>query len=350
MKPAIRLVVLAPLCVLLAATACGGKAKPKATPDKSAVSSTQVPSTTAASTTPPPPPPPVNPLTGTAPVPTGPVVAVKIDDTANGRPMRNIDAADVVYIEQVEGGLTRLLAVYATNKPLVEAVRSTRASDPELVAQYGPIDYVASGGAANPLSVLDASPLKSTINDRNGPGFTRDNNRYAPYNLIADLAKVSTALPGGGGSKDVGFTWSADASAIASDPAANTFSTVVGSTPVRFDYDASTAKYVRVIGGVPQKQSDGAPVATPNVIVQFCSVTPYPADIDVNGNPSQYTHSVGTGAVSVFRGGKRIDGAWSRPSADSPTSFVGSDGKPIALTPGGTWVVLVATGATLTSS
>jgi hypothetical protein len=351
MKPPIRVVLLASLCVLLAITACSGKSKPKVTPTKS------TPSSTVASSTPPPPattsaPPvaaPVNPLTGLAPVPTGPVVAVKIDDTSSARPMRNINLADVVYIEQVEGGLTRLLAVYSTNKPLVEAVRSTRASDPELLAQYGPIDYVASGGATNPLQVMDASPLKTTINDRGGPGFTRDSARPAPYNLIADLAKVSAALAAGAGSKDVGFTWSSDPAVIANDPVVNSLSTTVGSTQVRFDYDAASGRYLRLIGGAAQKSADGSLVSTPNVIVQFCSVTPYLADIDVNGNASQFTHTVGTGAVSIFRGGKRIDGTWTRASVDAPTSFTGADGKPIPLSPGGTWVVLAATGTAISA-
>src|SRR5690348_12964812 len=49
----------------------------------------------------------VNPFTGEQPS-HNPVVAVKIDDTGNGRPQRGINQADIVYIEQVEGGLTRL--------------------------------------------------------------------------------------------------------------------------------------------------------------------------------------------------------------------------------------------------
>src|ERR671933_664255 len=46
-----------------------------------------------------------DPLTGGKPS-HRPVVAVKIDDTANGRPQRGVNQADIVYIEEVEGGLT----------------------------------------------------------------------------------------------------------------------------------------------------------------------------------------------------------------------------------------------------
>ncbi len=88
----------------------------------------------------------VNPLTG-GKVSQNPVVAVKIEDTAAGRPQVGIDKADIVYIEQAEGGLTRILAIFNTTLPTVEPVRSTRAGDPELASQFGPILYVASGGS-----------------------------------------------------------------------------------------------------------------------------------------------------------------------------------------------------------
>ena len=49
--------------------------------------------------------------------PDGPVYAVKIDNTAKAHPQRGLTKADVVYIEQVEGGVTRLAAVYSSTYP-----------------------------------------------------------------------------------------------------------------------------------------------------------------------------------------------------------------------------------------
>jgi len=67
----------------------------------------------------------VNPLTGLRPSPGGPVIAVKLDDTAPGRPSMGLDKADVIYIEEVEGGLSRMVAVFAGAKPSVRAVRTS---------------------------------------------------------------------------------------------------------------------------------------------------------------------------------------------------------------------------------
>ncbi len=270
------------------------------------------------------------------------MVAVKIDDTAGGRPQRNIDGADIVYVEQVEGGLTRLLAVYASAKPTVGAVRSVRMADPELLAQFGRITLAASGAAPQVLANLDASPLHSTIDDRRGPGFARVG-CCAPYNLTADLTAVAAAVPGDG-VRDIGLTWGA--LPAGGSPAA-TLSTTVGSTPVGFVWDPGTARWVRTIGGSRQAQADGAPVATPNVVVQFCDVSVDRRDVDVHGTPSMYTSTVGSGPVAVFRDGVRLDGTWSRPDPGAPTRLLDAGGHPIPLAPGGAWVVLAAKGAPL---
>jgi hypothetical protein len=272
------------------------------------------------------------------------VIAVKLDDTASGRPTLGLEKADVIYIEEAEGGLSRMLAVFASAKPQVRAVRSIRASDPELLGQYGRIIVVASGGGGSSLPTLDRSGLRSSINDRGQVGFFRDYSRPAPYNVVSDLARVSAAIKADGVRK-VGFTWAAHDPQLAGATSALTVSTRVGATGVGFVWDAKLARYVRTDGGNWILTASGAPVAKPNVLVQFCQISADPSDIDVNGNPSMFTQSIGSGRVVLFRGGKRIEGQWSRPSIGAPTSFTDAAGKPLLFAPGGTFVALVRPGA-----
>jgi hypothetical protein len=329
-------------CVTVAViplAACGGGHHAK----KAVVSPT--PSTSAVSTTATPPPAPaINPFTGGKPS-ANRVVAVKIEDTAAGRPQLGIDKADIVYIEQVEGGLTRLVAVFNTTLPVVEPVRSTRANDPELLAQFGAIDYAASGGSHAELKPMDHSNLRTTINDRGGPGFQRDDNRPIPNNLRANLSVIGQVLKGAF-AKSIGLVFSSAIANSATLPG-TTVRTAVGGTPVAFNWIASSKRYARLIDGAYQHTATGALISTPNVIVQFCKSTVYTADLDVLGNPAQYTHTIGSGKVVVFRNGRRIVGTWSRPSATSGTTLKDAAGKPIALSPGGEWFVLVATGSQL---
>lgn len=329
--------------VAVVAFAGGGHKK------KVAATPTATPTTSASATTSKPVPKPVpkpaavDPLTGGKPV-KGPAIAVKIDDVAAGRPQLGVEQANIVYVEQVEGGLTRLIAIFHTARPRVGPVRSVRSNDPTILAQYGPIGFVASGGGGDSLPALDASHLKADINDRGGPGFYRDGSREAPHNLMVDLSKVPGAAPSSGG-----LTWSRTAPDLAHAPAAPGLRTVVGGTQVSFVYSARANRYVRVIDGVRQHAASGALVTTPNVIVMFCTGYTNPADIDPAGNPGHFTKTVGSGRLAVFRNGHRIDGKWSRPSTRSATAYNDARGKAIPLMPGGAWIILVENGAPLTS-
>src|SRR6185503_11599469 len=225
----------------------GGKKKAAAPPPPTSTSASATPTPTPTPTAKPAAKPAaVNPLTGLGKPPSGPVLAVKIDDTENGRPSVGLDQADVIYIEQAEGGLTRMVAVFGTHKPVVEAVRSVRASDAELLSQYGPITLVASGGGGDSLITLDHSIVKGVINDRGGPGFSRDGSRPAPYNLQSNLAQVAAAVKTGG-SKNVGFTWSAADPRLAKAKTANGINTVVGKTAVTFVWNPGLHRYERTI-------------------------------------------------------------------------------------------------------
>lgn len=283
----------------------------------------------------------VNPLTGIGAVPVGPVLAVKIDDTENGRPQRGVDKADVVYIEQAEGGLTRTVQVYATNKPVVEAVRSVRASDPELLTQYGPISLVASGGGGDSLTTLYASTVQGVINDRGDPAFNRDDNRPAPYNLTSDLTALSKIVKTAG-VKDIGFRFAATDPRVTAAPNGAAIDQVVGRTDIYFSWNAAHGIYERSlsVGGAPLTAADGGLVGAANVIVQFCQVSVNYGDVDVEGNPSQYTHSVGTGKAILFRNGRQLLGKWSRPTPQSPTTFTDAAGKVLYQAPGSTYVLL----------
>jgi DUF3048 family protein len=334
---------------LLASAACSGSSKPKQTssaPTTAAASSTTT-------TTKPAPPPAKNPYTGIGAVPKTPTISVKIDDTAPGRPQRGIDGADIVYIEAVEGGLTRLAAIFGTYKPMVGYVRSTRPSDPDLLLQFGKITAAYSGGAHDALPLMRRSGLKSWSNDAGAAYYSRANRAASDYiNLVLNLTKVAkathSALP-----KSIGWTFNPSRSGLPAVKGSVVRTTVTGSyangTPVEFRYDRALKKYVRYIGGVRQVAADGKPITATNVIVQSCRVVAHRQDTDVNGNPSQFTYTVGRGAVSVFRQGVRINGTWSRPRASSGTVLRTTAGRPLPLDPGNTWVVLIRNGIPVVS-
>jgi hypothetical protein len=333
---------------LLGTAACSGDSKPKKKPSTPVITSS-APTTSAAPSTPAPPP-ARNPFTGLGGVPKSPVIAVKIDDTAPGRPQVGINQADIVYIEAVEGGLTRLAAIFGTYKPSkVGYVRSTRPSDPDLLLQFGKITEAYSGGAHDSLPLVHKSGITSWSNDAGAPFYFRSPHAgdHGYINLALNLAKVAkktkTNAP-----RPIGWTFQASDAGLPAAKGTDVRTVVRGSngggTAVEFRYDARLGKYVRYIDGQRQVDAYGKPVTATNVIVQLCRVVSHPADTDVMGNPSQFTYTVGTGKVQVFRHGHRISGTWSRPKVTSGTTLTTVAGQPLPLVPGNTWVVLATIG------
>ena len=116
----------------------------------------------------------------------GPILAVKIDDTSMARPQIGLEKADLVYIEQVEGGLTRLAAIFSSVIPTeIGPVRSARISDIDILSQFGKVVFAYSGAQSLMLSVISQANLWDYGAQKSSPTiYTRDQARPAPYNMV----------------------------------------------------------------------------------------------------------------------------------------------------------------------
>jgi hypothetical protein len=347
-RPIPRTVRTAPLLAALLAAALAGQAcsSPPEGPVHIAIPSPTPTPTPQPKPAPAPKPKPVHPLTGIGGPPKGPVIAVKIDNVAAARPQVGLTSADVVYVEMAEGGLTRLVAVYSNRRPrTVAPVRSVRNSDPELLAPYGPIALAFSGGAGGPLATFRRSPLADGSANAHGGAYRRLGYRPAPHNLAVDLYLLARSMARAGGARDVGFDWSATDPRLASSRRVSRFTVQMGGTPVRYVFSPAQHVFLQVGSNGPMRDAGGHLLATPNVLVQFCSVTIDHGDVDAAGNPANYTHTVGRGKLLLFRDGRVIVGSWRRPRVGATTEYLDGRGKPLLLRPGGAWVLLAPNGS-----
>ncbi len=87
-------------------------------------------------------------------------LTIKIDNTPEAHPQIGVNEADVVYEEIVEGGITRLAAIFNSNLPtVVGPVRSVRRTDRQIVYPIGGI-FAFSGGAQYAVSSIETAPVK----------------------------------------------------------------------------------------------------------------------------------------------------------------------------------------------
>lgn len=296
-------------------------------PTPTPTTSTSVPPTTAAVRT--------DPFTGEK-LSAHPVMAVKIDNTVF--PQYGITEADILYGEQVEGGLTRLIAIFHTHLPTeVGPVRSMRSTDLQLLPSFGKPLLVASGGAPRWVRALKSSTLVGVTNDAGDPGFWRSNVQRAPYNVHANLQTIAKAYAGKGKAQPMGFHFAATDPRLAKARSVTQISVRMLAGSFQFSY--AQGRYLAHHGGTTYVDQHGAKVYVDNVIVQHVHDAP-DGQLDPIGNPSYRSTTVGSGKFTLYRNGKAINGTWSRKKEADPTSYVGAGGTAVELKPGTTFVVL----------
>jgi hypothetical protein len=293
--------------------------------------------------------PPVAPLTGLPQADASklerPALIVKVDNVPAAFGLQEgVEAADVVYVEEVEGAATRMAVVYQSLDETVGPVRSARTSDLEIAGNLNMPFFAYSGANGGVLQMVADGPMidegigrseAQAVYTRNqrGRGLHRF---FLPTNEIYEIGR-----PGGSTPAPL-FTYRADGAPSVGE-VANAIDIGYGSngTRVRYDWDAAAGGFKRAQNGRAHVMADSGIQITPkNVVVQF---VPYTASafVDVSGARSPEAEMVGEGEAWVFSDGKLVRGRWSRPSLGAVTAFTDAAGQPIQMTPGQTFVELV---------
>jgi hypothetical protein len=340
----VRPLRLTAVLVVALVAGCGG-APERAAPVAAEAPATATPAPVA--TTPPPPAPtgPANPLTGTRPAPSAPLVAVKVDNSPFARPYhRGLDRAAVVYQELMEGGATRFLALFdGSDAGEVGPVRSVRENDLELLRPFGKVAVGFSGGNDGVKRTFAAAVRAGTVLDASydaSPGSYRlGEQRRDARNFFTTPARLAALRPGSAKPRDVGLRFGPLAAGTGT-PTASARARFSDISRVDLAYDAASGRWALAQDGTRM-----ARVAAANVVVQRVRVRSS-RYVDVNGMRSPYSVTTGSGEVTVLRDGVRVSGTWKRTAAG--TRLLDAKGRDIPLRAGATWVLLLPTGEPLT--
>ena len=271
-----------------------------------------------------------------------PVLVVKLDNTRNAQPHAGLHRADVVYIEEVEYGITRLAAVYSSDVPdRIGPVRSARITDIDLLAQYGSPAFAFSGVQRKMWPAIEESSLIDISPNKGAEGYGRDRDRRSPYNYFLDgtvgLARAPDASP----ARDIGLRFDpmvpAGGSPVYSARAEWSYATA------DFVYDPAQGNFlVGLNDDLAMEEETGEQQRADTVVLQYVtqSESKY---FDKGGGNTPHAETIGTGTGIVLRDGQSWNVTWSRPDAASGTTFLQTDGTPMTFRPGQTWVVLLDT-------
>ncbi|MCX6444387.1 MAG: DUF3048 domain-containing protein [Actinobacteria bacterium] len=273
----------------------------------------------------------------------GPVLVVKIDDTKASHPQIGIEDADLVYIEQVEGGLTRLAAVFSSKIPTrIGSVRSSRVSDIELLAQFGRVGFAYSGAQSKFRPVLAAANLENLSAERNSAQiYTTDPSRIQPYAMVlrADLLLQSIAEKGItlAQSKAMGWTFG---SAPETGRRVSNIKLLWPASSYDAAWSAQENRWLLSHQNQPNLSDSGIQLGASTLVIQKVLITPSIYK-DKVGGVTPFSATVGTGTGYIARNGKVFPARWNRATADSGTTWTDLAGEEITFEKGQIWVALV---------
>ena len=290
------------------------------------------------------PPPDWCPLTGQDPAPGAdigrPAVAVKIENSPAARPQTGLESADLVFEERVEGGITRFLVVYHCGQARKAGpVRSGRFDDPKIALPFTRL-LAASGSNAivenemtkREMVYLDEDSTAALFRDP--PGFT------SIHSLFVDTRKLlKTAIT----EKLPAPSYKAFAFGPADEAAKSARSVSLNFTDTNsIEYRWRGGAWKRFEAGAPFLTAAGGQISVANVLVQLVKVDNSDSIFDSAGSPSpDISLEKAKGKLLLFRDGRVIKGRWSMGKAGRVPVYETTDGEPLTLAEGVTWVELV---------
>lgn len=269
------------------------------------------------------------------------VTAIMIENSPDARPQSGLKEAGIVYEAIAEGGITRFLALYQEAKPqLIGPVRSIRMYYVDWLAPYqASVAHI--GGSYAALQEVRNGGYRDIDQFFNAPYYWRANDRYAPHNVYTSFEKLDAL------NKSKGYTESTfqgfsrvDGKASATPTATSidmNFSSALFNT--HYDYDNASNTYLRSIAGEPSNDREAGRISPSAVVALKVNMVTVLED-----GYRQSIETTGKGTAYVFQNGTVTECTWQKDSRAAPLQLIATDGKPLPLVRGQTWIGAIPNG------
>lgn len=294
-----------------------------------------------------------NPLTGLPDYEQGyagrKFIGIVVENSPDARPQWGMSTPDIVMEYEVEGGISRMLWLYANESRIpakVGPVRSARHDIVELALGYD-ILFIHCGGSDMALNLIASRPDLAEIEGMKSFGFfERDNTRSVS-------SEHTLCLIGDKFREDLGnLGLNMTANAAKAEPfrftAANAPRALTGGEATRlafsyssnynyqFNYNGETALYECSLNGNARTDDQGIRCAYSNVVLLYTDMI----DLgDSSGHQDLLLENGGKGLY--FNGGHYEEITWSKPTANDMLKLYGADGNELVLNSGTSYIGFV---------
>ncbi|MFW0837665.1 MAG: DUF3048 domain-containing protein [Candidatus Komeilibacteria bacterium] len=262
-------------------------------------------------------------------------ISIMLDNTPEARPQLGLSSAQFVYEALVEGGMTRLMAVYnRDNLPSkVGPIRSARPYFLDLANSWGGW-YWHAGGSPQALNQLAKQVWHFTNIDEigyQGIYFYRDNEYVSPHNLFSDRQHIHLALDkfSANSLPLSGWRWQAELELRwrPNNASSLLIPYPLQSTTVVWTYDRFTNNWQRQVGGRVED------IDVKNVVVLFMETS-------MIDKERLAIDTIGKGSAWLLADGQKQELTWRRASHNDVLSLWQGDHL-VALRPGLVWFNII---------
>lgn len=267
-----------------------------------------------------------------------PVMAI-IDNLAPGETQSGLQKASIVYEFPVEGGITRLLALYYDQIPSrFGPIRSARPYMIDKAREYNAI-LLHAGASPEGYETLAGTNIYNLDKFFDSEFFFRDDNLSPPHNLYSGrpylqdfLAEISPPSPSSR------FPFASISITAHHEPEVEEIKIRYSAgNIVEYRYLPWEGYYQRYVNGEPHLLDDGSPIKVDNLVIQRVRT-------QVLDNAGRLAVDLeGSGPLKVFQDGHLTRGTWLK-VGPGWTSFLDERGRLIGFNAGKTWVEIVPRG------
>ncbi|MBP5266906.1 MAG: DUF3048 domain-containing protein [Lachnospiraceae bacterium] len=275
-------------------------------------------------------------------------VAIMTENTKVALPQYGLNQAGVLYECPVEGGITRMMAIYDQKTAFalkqIGNVRSCRPYYAFIASEYDAI-YVHFGQSIQGLTLLETgivdnlSGLDGSVSET---VFFRSSDKSAPHNAYASGEGIEKGMEKKGYRSTYNegyngyFKFAKEENKLENGKDCAVIEPYFLDNSPYFIYNEDTGLYERYEFGKPQVDAiDGEQVAVKNVIFKNCPSSIY--------DGTQYLNIPvdGSGEGKYFTTGKMIDITWEKETESAVTHYFDASGNEIEINPGQTWVCVI---------
>lgn len=274
-------------------------------------------------------------------------IAVMIDNVGEAIPQAGLNEAAIIYEVTVEGGLTRLLAVFKDIKDETETIGPVRSARPVFIdyALENNSIFVHFGYSDLARKEIDQQKIINNINGLVADSvFTRSKEKRAPHNAITNMQKMLVYAQNKNykmtSDKRSVLNYVVDEVELEEGQLANTVNIpYTSSYKVSFKYNEETKLYERYVNNKVQRDWVTDEIRTAkNVIVTFARN--YSTD-EENGYGRQKIENIGKLKGYYITDGKTIDITCEKTSRSTPTVYKDMEGNEIEVNDGNTYIQIV---------